>query len=87
MASYNLGDESAQRVMNVRQRLFLTRLHVVRHEIDGVALMQRHPNFRVPLETTNTGAMPGARVKDDNRPTIAILAPLKAVVAIGQYPQ
>jgi hypothetical protein len=87
MASHNLANKSAQRVMNVRQRLVLTRLHVVRHEIDWVALMHRHPNFRIPLETTNTGAMPGARVNDDNRPTIATLTQLKAIVTIGQYPQ
>ena len=69
MPPCNLGDEAAQRMVHVGERLAWTWVRKEGNEIDWVALLQRHPYFRLALEAADAWPVPGARIKDDDRPT------------------
>ena len=60
------------RVADIQHGLLRLRLREEDHEIDRVAVAQRHADLRVVLEPADAGAVPGARVDDDVRAALRI---------------
>ncbi len=60
----DLGDEFSLRAHDVGERLAGLGMRPEDHEIDGMAVAERHPDLTVALEGADACAVPGARIDD-----------------------
>ena len=65
MAAHHLTHEGGLGARHVRDELARLRIPAERHEVDRMALAQRHPDLAVCLEAADARAVPGAGVDDD----------------------
>ena len=68
VAPDHLLDKASLRLAYVLDRLTGHRVRQKADEVAGMACRERDPDLAVMLHAADTGAMPGARVKNNERP-------------------